>query len=154
MSQLHKTYDLKTAAGIFGIGDIEFYKTLRGESKRYHLPQSWINCSKFEKDRNKNKPRDWAKKAGYLTIEQRGFPAVYNNRAWQTYEVTVITRLGMMALEKILGVSAGLPPEPLPLNEKTAQAIQAAPRTDAAQQERNRCLDELTAMGLAIKRVN
>lgn len=141
MAQLNKTYDLKTAAAMFGMGHIEFYKMLRGECNTIRLIPSWICTGTYSGDLTNNTPKEWTKKAGYLTTETRGRPAPYNKQISINYSVTVITRHGIMALEKILNKSA-LPPKPLALTAQNAHLLQAQKPDLQAQKEREKLLAE------------
>lgn len=140
MALLNKTYDLKTAAAMFGMGHIEFCKLLRGQTEM-ELSPVWIHSGTYSGDLTRNSPREWAKKAGYLTTETRGRPAPYNKNISIGYRVTVITRHGIMALEKILNKSA-LPPKPLALTAENAQRLQAQKPDKSAQEEREKLLAE------------
>ena len=141
MAQLNKTYDLKTAAAMFGMGHIEFYKMLRGECTATPLKPNWNCAGTYSKDPNNNAPKEWAKKAGYMSTATRGRPAPYNANIAINYNVTVLTEHGIMALEKILNKTA-LPPKPLALTAQNAQVIQAKPVSQAAQQAREKPLAE------------
>lgn len=141
MALLNKTYDLKTAAAMFGMGHIEFYKMLRGECKQMELTPSWLHAGTFSGDPSNNTPKEWAKKAGFLTTETRGRPAPYNKQISISYSVTVFTRHGIMALEKVLNRSA-LPPQLLALTAENSQQLQAKKPCKSAQEEREKLLAE------------
>lgn len=141
MALLNKTYDLKTAAAMFGIGHIEFYKMLRGECKKISLSPSWIHSGTYSGDPTNNSPKEWAKKAGYLTTDTRGRPANYNKNVTENYTVTVLTTHGINKLENILQKNA-LPPKPLALTAENAQRLQAMPQSTTAQEEREKLLAE------------
>lgn len=149
MSHPIRTYDLKTAAGMFGMGHIEFYKMLRGESETIPLTPGWTHSGTFRGDNAKNSPKEWARKAGFLTTEQRQRPAPYDSRIALLYWVTVITRHGINAMELILNKKAVLP-MPLELNEQNAVQIQRTERSPADSKEREKCLQELAEMGIPI----
>lgn len=153
MSHAIRTYDLKTAAGMFGMGHIEFYKMLRGESTTASLQPGWIHAGTYSKDPANNTPKEWAKKAGYLSTETRGRPAPYNTNISLTYNVTVITKHGINAMELILNKKAVLP-TPLELNEQNAVQIQRSERSPADSKEREKCLQELAAMGIPIHKAS
>lgn len=152
MSHANKTYDLKTAAGMFGMGHIEFYKILRGESTTTPLQPGWTHAGTFRGDNAKNSPKEWARKAGFLTTEQRQRPAPYDSRIALLYWVTVMTRHGIDAMELILNKKAVLPPAPMELNEQNAVQIQRTERSPADSKEREKCLQELAAMGIPINK--
>jgi hypothetical protein len=141
MALLNKTYDLKTAAAMFGMGHITFYKILRGECETTTLTPGWIHAGTYSKDPTNNSPKEWAKKAGYLTTETRPRPAPYNAKVSLPYSVTVLTTHGMNKLETILQKSA-LPPKPLALTAENAHRLQATPKSTAAQEEREKLLAE------------
>jgi hypothetical protein len=150
MSHAIRTFDLKTAAGMFGMGHIEFYKMLRGESQTTPLIPGWIHAGTFRGDDAKNSPKEWARKAGYLTTEQRQRPAPYDSRIALLYQVTVMTRHGIIAMELILNKKAVMPPIPLELTEQNAAQIQHTERSPADSKEREKCLQELAEMGIPI----
>ena len=141
MALLNKTYDLKTAAAMFGMGHIDFYKMLRGECKKKSLSPSWICNGTYSKDPANNSPKEWAKKAGYLTTETRGRPANYNKNVTETYTVTVLTMHGLLKLETILQKQA-VAPKPLALTAENAQRVQSLPKNTTAQEEREKLLKE------------
>lgn len=141
MALLNKTYDLKTAAAMFGMGHITFYKILRGECEKVALSPGWIHSGTYSKDPSNNTPKEWARKAGYLTTETRGRPASYNKHVTETYTVTVLTTHGINKLENILNKSAA-PPKPLALNAQNAQLLQSQKPDAAAQKEREKLLAE------------
>jgi len=148
MTNANKTYDLKTAAHLFSIGEHEFYKILRGESEKHPLVKCWINKGRNKHDPKRNTPFQWTRAAGYLLTEQRGRIAPYNKQVQLPYWVTVITRLGISALEKQLGLTSSLPPMAMPLNEQNAFAIQQQQPNTTAEKEREKCLQELAAIGI------
>lgn len=154
MSHANRTYDLKTAAGMFGMGHIAFYKMLRGESATTPLIPGWIHAGTFRGDDAKNSPKEWARKAGYLTTEQRPRPAPYDARIALLYQVTVMTRHGINAMELILNKTAVLPPIPMELNEQNAVKIQRTERSPADCKEREKYLQELAAMGIPINKAS
>jgi hypothetical protein len=154
MTTPNKTYDLKTAAAMFGMGHITFYEILRGESKRKPLKPSWLHAGTFRKDPANNTPKEWAKKAGYLATETRGRPAPYNHKITLLYHVSVITRHGIMALEQAIQQKALLPPKLLALTTQNAIAAQAKNNKQQANKEREKCLQELAAMGLHTSKVS
>lgn len=141
MAQLNKTYDLKTAAAMFGMGHIAFYKMLRGECKKIPLSPGWIHGGTYSGDPTNNSPKEWAKKAGYLTTDTRGRPANYNKNVTESYTVTVLTKHGLNQLEKILNKSA-LPPKPLALTAQNAYLLQTKGPDINAQKEREKLLAE------------
>ncbi|WP_039913127.1 phage antirepressor KilAC domain-containing protein [Cellvibrio mixtus] len=143
----NKNYDLKDAAHLFGISEIEFYKILRGESKKYPIKRQWINASRQER----NHPYHWTIAAGFLTTEQRKRPSQRNKKVKVHYVVTVITRLGIHELENKLNIASSLPPLVLPLNEQNARELQQKPRSAEDQTERKKCLELLGSMGLLNK---
>lgn len=141
MALLNKTFDLKTAAAMFGMGYIEFYKMLRGECQSIPLSPSWICSATTKGGTVKNAPKDWTRKAGYLTTEPRGRAASYNKNVAEVYHVTVLTGHGIMKLENILQKNA-LPPKPLALTAENAKAMQSQPTSHASQKERENLLRE------------
>lgn len=147
------TYDLKTAAALFGLGHIEFYKILRGESEQIPLQPSWIHAGTFKNDPAKNAPKEWARKAGFLRTETRGRPSNYNNLVTELYAVTVITQHGITTMELILGKKATAP-TPQPLTEQNARAVAHQQPSQAALIEREKCLRELAAMGIPINKAS
>lgn len=150
MNTPNNCYDLKDAAHLFGITEPEFYKTLRGESKKYPVKKSWINAAKL----TRNRPYQWAIAAGFLRTETRKRKSNKNKNVLIPYVVTVITRLGMDELEKQLGIACALPPLVLPLNEQNALAVQQTQRSSAAQEEHDKCLNELAAMGIPLNKAS
>lgn len=150
MNQPDKCYDLKDAAHLFGIAEPEFYKTLRGESKKYPVKKTWINAAKLAR----NRPYQWAIAAGFLTTETRKRPSHRNSELMVPYVVTVITRLGIDELEKQLGIASALPPLVLPLTEATAISMQHSPRNQSAEDERAKCLQDLEAMGIPLNKAS
>ncbi len=147
MTTPNQCYDLKDAAHLFGIPEPEFYKTLQGESKKYPVKKSWINSAKL----TRNRPYQWAIASGFLTTETRKRKSHRNKEVMIPYVVTVITRLGIDELEKQLGIASALPPMVLPLNEQNAIAIQQTEPCTTAAEERDKCLQELAAMGIVSK---
>ncbi len=141
MALLNKTYDLKTAAAMFGMGHITFYKILRGECETVALSPGWIHSGTYSKDPSNNTPKEWARKAGYLTTETRGRPASYNKHVTETYTVTVLTTHGINKLEAILQKNA-LFPTPLELTPENAERLQSLPQSTAAKEEREKLLAE------------
>ena len=142
-----KNYDLKDAAHLFGIAEHEFYKTLRGESKKHQVKKIWINAAKLAR----NRPYQWAIAAGFLTTETRYRPSPKNENLQLPYVVTVITRIGIHELENQLGIASALPPLALPLTEENAIAIQQSPRSHTEQLEREKCIADLISMGVLDK---
>jgi hypothetical protein len=150
MSDSNNCYDLKDAAHLFGIAELHFYKILRGESEKYPLNKKWIHSAKTAL----NKPVYWAVAAGFLTTETRYRRSHKSKNVRKPYVVTVITRLGIDALEKQLGIASALPPLVLPLTEATAISYQQTPQSQAAQEERAKCLEELAAMGIPLDKAS
>lgn len=150
MNQPNDCYDLKDAAHLFGITEPEFYKILRGESKKYPVKKTWINAAKL----TRNRPYQWAIAAGFLTTETRKRRSNKNKNVSVPYVVTVITRLGIDELEKQLGIACALPPLVLPISEQTAIAVQQIKPCTTAAQEREKCLNELAAMGIPISKAS
>lgn len=150
MPHMNKCYDLKDAAHLFGIAEPEFYKALRGESKKYPVKKSWINAAKL----TRNRPYQWAIAAGFLTTEHRKRPSHRNKKVMINYVVTVLTRLGINELEKQLGISSSLPPMVLALNDQNSIAVQQKPYSESDMREHDKCLQELAAMGIPISKAS
>lgn len=143
-------YDLKDAAHLFGITEPEFYKTLQGESKKYPVKKAWINSAKLAR----NRPYQWAIAARFLTTQTRKRKSNKSKNVLIPYVVTVITRLGIDELEKQLGIACALPPLVLPLTETNAISLQQTPQSKAAADERERCLQDLAAMGIPLNKAS
>ncbi|MES2181577.1 MAG: phage antirepressor KilAC domain-containing protein, partial [Pseudomonadota bacterium] len=57
-------YDVETVSHLLSISVVELYKFLR--------EKDWLHNKAFKNDKRHNLPKDWTKKTGYLTTQERG----------------------------------------------------------------------------------
>jgi hypothetical protein len=132
-------YDVETAAHLLAVSSLELYKILRNND--------WLFTKTSKNEKCHNLPKEWAKKAGYLTTQERSYKAPYNPNIQQMYRVAILTRAGLEVIAKMMNKELFLP-VPMALTTENAQIIQAQKPDETANKEREKCLEELRNMGL------
>ncbi len=124
--------DIKEAAELLGISVIALYKSLR--------EKGWIHVGTKNKDKKHNTPKQWAITSGFLSTQERGYPAPFNKNSFVLYRVTVITERGLKELSKMNNATPI--PAIKPLTLENAIKVQAQ---KGAEQSRNEEREKLLA---------
>lgn len=131
-------YDIDTAAHLLSMSAQALRKVMR--------EHDWIYVKAYANDKRHNLPKEWTKKAGYLTTQDRGYPAPYNRNAVQLYQVAILTRTGLEAIASIMNQTLILPTV-APLTLENAERKQAEKPNAEDTKEREKALAELESWG-------
>lgn len=124
-------YSVKTAAEKLNIRPDNLLKKM--------VIRGWLHPGSYRKDPLRFMPLEKAIADGFVKKIKRHAPAPHD---WEI----AVTQKGLNDLgEKMQNVH----PIPKPLNEQTAQQVKAQTNTTAANEEREKCLDQLKEWGLA-----
>lgn len=127
-------YSVKNAAEKLGIKPDSLLKKMR-----WH---EWLYKGVFKNDPLKDMPLQTAIDKGFVKKVKRNSPAPYD---WEI----AVTQTGLIELgAKMQDLTQTQPPKPAALTLANTQKAQATNTPTAANEEREKCIKELTAMGL------
>jgi hypothetical protein len=130
----HGCYSVKNAAEKLGISQDNLLKKMR--------LREWTYKGVFKNDPLKNMPIPFGIDSGYVKKIKRKTPFSID---WDI----AITQAGLIELGAKM-----YSPKPTPLTVENAQKAQATLPTAAANEEREKCLKELEAMGLPLRKAS